>query len=87
MSAHAPACRTVGVSFFTLAFEALGGMSEATTTSLSRIGRLLGQRLGVSPAASIRHPFQRGSVFLWPFYILTALFSLSFFLMFLFLCF
>ena len=40
------------------AFEALGGMSEATTTSLSRIGRLLGLRLGVSPADSIRHLFQ-----------------------------
>jgi hypothetical protein len=39
MSAHAPACRAVGVSFIPLAFEALGSMSEATTTSLSRIGR------------------------------------------------
>ena len=65
MSAHAPACRAVGVSFIPLAFEALGGMSEATTTSLSRIGRLLGQRLGVSPADSIRHLFQRCSVSLW----------------------
>ena len=67
MSAHAPppACRAVGVSFIPLAFEALAGMSEATTTSLSRIGRLLGQRLGVSPADSIRHLFQRCSVSLW----------------------
>ena len=40
-------------------------MSEATTTSLSRIGRLLGQRLRVSPADSIRHLFQRCSVSLW----------------------
>ena len=36
MSAHAPACPAVGVSFIPLAFEALGGMSEATTTSLSK---------------------------------------------------
>ena len=65
MSAHAPACRAVGVSFIPLAFEALGSKSEATTTSLSRIGRILGQRLGVSPAVSIRHLFQRCSVSLW----------------------
>jgi hypothetical protein len=51
--------------FHPLAFEALGSMSEATTTSLSRIGRILGQRLGVSPAVSIRHLFQRCSVSLW----------------------
>ena len=65
MSAHTPTCRTVGVSFTTLAFEALSGMSEATTTSLSRNGRLLGQRLGVSPADSICHLFQCCSVSLW----------------------
>ena len=56
-------------SFIPLAFEALGGMSEATTTSLSRIGRLLGQRLGVSPADSIHHLFsvslRRGNAALW----------------------
>ena len=65
MSAHAPACPAVGVSFIPLAFEALGGMSEAKTTSLSRIGRILGQRLGVSPSDSIHHPFQHCSVSLW----------------------
>ena len=43
MSAHAPTCLAVGVSFLPLA---LGGMSEAKTTLLSRIDRILGQRLG-----------------------------------------
>ena len=45
MSAHAPACLAVGVSCLTLALEALGGMSEAKTTLLSRIDRILGQHL------------------------------------------
>ena len=47
MSAHAPACRAVGVSFIPLAFEALAGMSD--NHLVVQNWSLLGQRLGVSP--------------------------------------
>ena len=49
VAAHAAACHAVGVSFVPLVFETLGGMSELASTTVSRIGRLLGQRLGISP--------------------------------------
>ena len=59
VAAHAAACHAVGVSFVPLVFETLGGMSELASTTVSRIGRLLGQRLGISPADTTRHLFQR----------------------------
>ena len=65
VAAHAAACHAVGVSFVPLVFETLGGMSELASTTVSRIGRLLGQRLGISPADTTRHLFQRCSISLW----------------------
>ena len=65
VAAHAAACHAVGVSFVPLVFEPLGGMSELASTTVSRIDRLLGQRLGISPADTTRHLFQRCSISLW----------------------
>ena len=65
VAAHAAACHAVGISFVPLVFETLGGMSELASTTVSRIGRLLGQRLGISPADTTRHLFQRCSISLW----------------------
>ena len=51
-----------GISFVPLVVETLGGWCEEATLT---IGRLLGQRFGISPAESTRHLFQRLSVCLW----------------------
>ena len=65
MATHAAPCSAVGVSFISLAFESLGGVSELAIRTIRRIGQYLGQRLGVSPSMSTRQLFQRCSVCLW----------------------
>ena len=65
MATHAASCRAVGVSFIPLAVESLGGWSDLAAKTISRIGRLLGQRLGISPSITSRQLFQRCSVSLW----------------------
>ena len=45
--------------------ESLGGWSNEAADTITKIGRLQGQRLGVPPAESIRHLFQRCAVALW----------------------
>ena len=45
--AHATPCHAVGVNFIPLVMESLGGWSEEAATTISRIGFLLGQRLGL----------------------------------------
>ena len=45
--------------------EALGGWGKKAIHTIKRIGRLQGQRLGVEPAESTRHLFQRLAVALW----------------------
>ena len=65
MAAHAASCRAVGISFIPLVVESLGGWSELAAETLRRVGRLLGQRLGISPSITTRHLFQRCSVSLW----------------------
>ena len=50
---HAEACSSVGVSFIPVMAETLGGWSERTVHTLRSLGRLVGQRLGISPADSI----------------------------------
>ena len=45
--------------------ETLGGWSEEAADTITRIGCLLGIRLGLTPAESICHLFQRLSVSLW----------------------
>ena len=65
LAAHADACQAVGVSFIPLVVETLGGMSASSVSTLACLGRLLGQRLGIPPADSIRHLFQRCAISLW----------------------
>ena len=65
MAAHAEACRSVGVTFVPLVVESLGGWSETAVHSIKSIGRQLGQRLGIPPADSTTHLFQRLSICLW----------------------
>ena len=65
MVAHNAECRGAGVSFVPLAVESLGGWSHDAALQISRIGRLVGQRLGTSPAEAVSHLFQRLSTCLW----------------------
>ena len=65
MATHAASCREVGVSFIPLAVESLGGWSDLAAKTISRIGRLLGQKLGIPPSITSRQLFQRCSVSLW----------------------
>ena len=64
-ASHGAACQAIGICFIPLAIESLGGMSDMTADTISSIGRLLGQRLGISPGESIRHLFQRLAISLW----------------------
>ena len=70
MSAHAAPCRAVGVFFIPLAIESLGGWSELAAKSISRIGCLLGQRLGMSPSITSCQwcsvSLWRGNAAMWP---------------------
>ena len=62
---HAEACHAVGVSFIPLVAESIGGWSEEAAQTISEIGRLQGQRLGIPPAETTRHLFQRCAISLW----------------------
>ena len=65
MSMHASQCQAVGVSFVPLVIESLGGWSDLAVKTLSSIGHLLGQRLGILPSDSVRHLFQQCAISLW----------------------
>ena len=65
MAAHNAECRGAGVSFVPLAVESLGGWSHEAALQISRVGRLVGQRLGTTPAEAVSHLFQRLSICLW----------------------
>ena len=65
MAAPNAECRGAGVSFVPLAVESLGGWSHEAALQISRIGRLVGQRLGTTPAEAVLHLFQRLSICLW----------------------
>ena len=65
MAAHNAEFRGAGVSFVPLAVESLGGWSHEAALQISRIGRLVGQRLGTTPAETVSHLFQRLSICLW----------------------
>ena len=48
-----------------LVVESLGGWSNEAADTITKIGRLQGQRLGVPPAESIHHLFQHCAIALW----------------------
>ena len=58
-NAEAQVCR------LPLAVESLGGWSHEAALQISRIGRLVGQRLDTTPAETVSHLFQRLSICLW----------------------
>ena len=64
LAAHAEACCSAGVTFIPLVVESLGGWSDEAST-IAAIGRLMGQRLGISPTECTRHLFQRCAISLW----------------------
>lgn len=64
-AAHGATCQAAGISFLPLAIETLGGLSDTTVDTISSIGRLIGQRFGISPPESSRQLFQRLAVSLW----------------------
>ena len=65
MAAHAEECQAVRISFIPLVVETLGGWSEDAIHTIHSIGRLQGQRLGIPPAESTRHLFQRLAISPW----------------------
>jgi len=65
LATHSEACLAAGISFVPLVVETLGGWSDLAAETLSSIGRLLGQRLGIPPAEATRHLFQRCAIALW----------------------
>ena len=62
---HTAACHRVGVNFYPLAVEALGGWCPSAVSIIHSISRLLAQRLGRNPADTCCHLFQHLSVALW----------------------
>ena len=65
MNTYSTACHSVGASFIPLVIESLGGWDEEVVDVFKSIGPLLGQRLGISPAETMRHLFQRLVFCLW----------------------
>ena len=64
-SAHGSQCQPAGITVISCAIETMGGMSSLAAETIANIGRLLGQRLGLSPYESTRHLFQRLSIPPW----------------------
>ena len=50
--------------FLPIVVEALGGWSEEAVFHISKIGRLIGQRLGLPPNETTKHLFQRLAIYL-----------------------
>ena len=48
-AAHGATCQAAGISLLPLAIKTLGGLSDTTVDTISSIGRLIGQRFGISP--------------------------------------
>ena len=65
IAVHSASCKSAGVSFIPLIVEILGGWSDQALETIRVKGRLQGQRLGISPAESTIHLFQRLAVCLW----------------------
>ena len=62
---HAAARHRVGINFYPLAVEALGGWCPSAVSIICSISRLLAHRQGRNPADTCCHLFQRLSVALW----------------------
>ena len=54
-----------GVIFLLIAVEVLGDWYEEAIFHISKIGRLMGQRLGLPPNETTKHLFQRLAICLW----------------------
>ena len=65
MAAHGEECKEAGINFIPIVVETLGGWSIEAIQTIADIGRLQGQRLGITPGDSIRHLFQRLAISLW----------------------
>ena len=59
------AAKKAGINFIPIVVETLGGWSSEAIQTITDIGRLQGQRLGITPGESIRHLFQRLAISLW----------------------
>ena len=57
MTAHNAQCQAAGVAFVPLVVETLGGWSQEAVLHISKIGRLVGKRLGHQPRISCEAPF------------------------------
>ena len=64
-AAHHANCGAAGVVFLPITVEALGGWIEGAVFHISKIGRLMGQRLGLPPNETTKHLFQRLAICLW----------------------
>ena len=65
LASHNAECHNIGVLFLPVVVETLDGWSPDSIALISRIGKLVGQRLGTPPATAIKHLFQRLSITLW----------------------
>ena len=65
MAANSESCHALGINFIPLAVESLGGWSSEAIDTISSIGKLQGQCLGISPSETTRHLFQRLAIALW----------------------
>ena len=65
LASHNAECRNIGVLFFPVVVEILGGWSPDSIALISRIEKLVGQRFGSPPATAIKHLFQHLSITLW----------------------
>ena len=65
MAANSESCHALGINFIPLAVESLGGWSSKAIDTISSIGKLQGQRLGISPSETTHHLFQHLAIALW----------------------
>ena len=66
LSSHLSECRGVGVDFFPLVEETLGGLAKDSITLIHSIGKALGQRSNpLDPQTSNKHLFGRFALSLY----------------------
>ena len=62
---HVEGCLSAGIDFVPIAVETLGGLSSISSHTISELGKLQANRLGLSPSHCASHLFQRFSLTLW----------------------